>query len=282
MGLPVSNAKLVMWLFLATEIMFFMGLIGTYIALRFGRADWPTQEVAGLNVNVGAFNTLVLILSSVTVVLALSATGRGDRRQQGLYLAITASLGLTFMVVKAFEYQAKYKHEIFQVVNGRPVLAPKDSVHLFEFDPKQELANLENGIVSEGLRQVFGRSGIPLATGATVAVVEKGNSWVLRNQDAQYSLHKEETKERNEAKTIASVHGPLPGGGLWPSLYFTLTGFHGLHVIGGVVMLAMLWVQSVAGRLGPNRYERVKLIGLYWHFVDIVWIFLFPLLYMIG
>ncbi len=201
MGLPVSNAKLAMWLFLATEIMFFMGLIASYIALRFGRADWPTPDDVGLNVSIGALNTVVLIVSSVTVVLALSATARGDRNQQALYLAITAALGLTFMVIKAFEYHAKYEHGLVQIVNGWPVL-----------QPTHEIA----------------------------------------------------------------------GGGLWPSLYFTLTGFHGLHVIGGVVMLVMLLIQSMSGRLGPDKYERVELIGLYWHFVDVVWIFLFPMLYMIG
>ena len=200
-GLPVSNAKLAMWLFLATEIMFFMGLIGTYIVLRFGRADWPTPEEVGLNVNIGALNTIVLIVSSVTVVLALSATGRGDRNQQALYLIITAALGLTFMIIKGFEYHAKYEHGLVQIVNGLPLLQPTHEIK---------------------------------------------------------------------------------GGGLWPSLYFTLTGFHGLHVIGGVVMLLMLFVQSITGRLGPNRYERVELIGLYWHFVDVVWIFLFPMLYMIS
>jgi cytochrome c oxidase subunit III len=200
-GLPVSNAKLAMWLFLATEIMFFMGLIGAYITLRFGRADWPTPEEVGLNVNIGAVNTIVLIVSSVTVVLALSATGRGDRNQQALYLMITALLGVTFMVIKGFEYYAKYDHGLIQIVNGRPLLQPDHA---------------------------------------------------------------------------------MAGGGLWPSLYFTLTGFHGLHVIGGVVMLLMLFIQSITGRLGPNRYERVELIGLYWHFVDVVWIFLFPLLYMIS
>jgi cytochrome c oxidase subunit 3 len=201
MGLPVSNAKLAMWLFLATEIMFFMGLIGSYIALRFGRADWPTPEEVGLDVNIGALNTIVLIVSSVTVVLALSATGRGDRNQQALYLLISAALGLTFMIIKAFEYHQKYEHGLVQIVGGWPLLQPTHEI---------------------------------------------------------------------------------PGGGLWPSLYFTLTGFHGLHVVGGVVMLLMLFVQSITGRLGPNRYERVELIGLYWHFVDVVWIFLFPILYMIG
>lgn len=200
-GLPVSNAKLAMWLFLATEIMFFMGLIGTYIALRFGAPDWPTPEEVHVNVNLGALNTIVLIVSSVTVVLALSATARGDRSKQAMFLTVTILLGCVFMVIKAVEYKGKFDRGLVQIKNGLPVLAPTEYVK---------------------------------------------------------------------------------GGGLFTSLYFTLTGFHGIHVIGGIIMLAMLLIQSMTGRLGPNRYERVELIGLYWHFVDVVWIFLFPLFYMIA
>src|SRR5262245_1081651 len=74
---------------------------------------------------------------------------------------------------------------------------------------------------------------------------------------------------------------PLPGVHLFPSCYFTLTGFHGLPVVGGIVMLVMLLVQSLSGRLGRDKYQRVELVGLYWHFVDLVWIFLFPLLYLL-
>src|SRR5439155_142433 len=123
MGLPVSNAKLAMWLFLATEIMFFMGLIGTYIALRFGAPSWPTAEEVHLSPHIGAFNTIVLIVSSVTVVLALSATARGESKLVQLYLAITIALGTTFMVVKGFEYHGKFEHGIVQIKGGWPVLA---------------------------------------------------------------------------------------------------------------------------------------------------------------
>jgi heme/copper-type cytochrome/quinol oxidase subunit 3 len=200
MGLPVSNAKLAMWLFLATEVMFFMGLIGSYIVLRGGAPGWPdpawqaANQVNLLSIPVGALNTFVLICSSVTMVLALSATEKAQRQQQQLFLALTIALGSTFMIVKAFEYTHKIEHGYFP------------------------------GMVQSH---------------------------------------------------------PLPGGNLFPSCYFTLTGFHGLHVLGGIVMLAMLLVWSLIGRLGPERYERVELIGLYWHFVDLVWIFLFPLLYLL-
>jgi heme/copper-type cytochrome/quinol oxidase subunit 3 len=199
-GLPVSNAKLAMWLFLATEIMFFMALIGTYIVLRGGEAQWPDpkwqteNQVALLSRALGATNTFVLICSSVTMVLALSATARGQRSLQQVFLALTIAFGTTFMVIKAFEYHHKIDHGYF-----------------FGMTPEH----------------------------------------------------------------------PLPAGNLFVSCYFTLTGFHALHVLGGIVMLTILLLMSLAGRLGPERYERVELIGLYWHFVDLVWIFLFPLLYLL-
>src|SRR5262249_27206782 len=116
MGLPLSNGKLAMWLFLVTEIMFFTGLIGTYIILRNGtpsaREPWPTPHDVPLVEWVGAFNTFVLICSSLTVVLAHWALGRGNVRQATQYLAVTLALGVVFLVVKAFEYNAKFAHGI--------------------------------------------------------------------------------------------------------------------------------------------------------------------------
>jgi cytochrome c oxidase subunit 3 len=192
-SVPVSNAKFVIWLFLATEIMFFMALIGAYIVLRGGAPEWP-QPGTILVRPVGALNTFVLICSSVTVVLALTATARGEQRLTQIYLALTIALGATFMVVKGFEYADKFHHGLYP---GGPGL----------------------------------------------------------------------------------TH--YPSGGLFAACYFTLTGFHALHVFGGLVMLSWLLGLALVGRLGPERSERVELIGLYWHFVDVVWIFLFPLLYLL-
>jgi heme/copper-type cytochrome/quinol oxidase subunit 3 len=191
-GLPVSNAKMAMWLFLSTEIMFFMGLIGSFIVLRGGAPRWPTQDEVGLVRWIGALNTGVLIVSSATMAFALSATARSDSRKQRLFLACTIALGTVFMLVKAYEYSGKFHHGIY-----------------------------------------------PSGPGATDPAVQ-----------------------------------------LFASCYFTLTGFHALHVVGGLVMLSLLLIWSLQGTLGPDRYERCELIGLYWHFVDIVWVFLFPLIYL--
>ena len=182
MGVPTG--KLGLWMFLASEVMFFTGLIAAYIVLRAGHPAWPGDE-GQLSVPIGTANTLILICSSMTMALAVGAVAQ---RQPGLlraYLVATILLGSAFLGVKVFEYEAKFHHGIGPSTN------------------------------------VF-----------------------------------------------------------W-SCYFTLTGLHGLHVLLGVV--ANLWVLTLTfhRRFWEALSHRVELSGLYWHFVDIVWIFLFPLIYLL-
>jgi len=116
MGLPMPNGKLAMWLFLVTEIMFFTGLIGVYLLLRNGqpnaRYPWPTPHDVHLTEWVGALNTFVLICSSLTVVLAHLALGKRNVRRATIYLGVTLALGCVFLVIKGFEYKAKFDHHI--------------------------------------------------------------------------------------------------------------------------------------------------------------------------
>src|SRR5262245_11037146 len=116
MGLPLPNGKLAMWLFLITEIMFFTALIGTYIILRHGQptqeSPWPAPHDVHLIEWVGAFNTFVLICSSLTVVLAHLALHHGNTKRAVQYIGITLALGAVFLVVKAFEYKSKFEHGI--------------------------------------------------------------------------------------------------------------------------------------------------------------------------
>src|SRR5437660_760196 len=117
MGLPLPNGKLATWLFLVTEIMFFTALIGTYMILRNGIPEhpvrkWPAPHDVHLVEWVGAMNTFVLILSSLTVVLAHYANTQGKHTQAAQYVAVTLLLGVVFLVVKGFEYNAKFEHDI--------------------------------------------------------------------------------------------------------------------------------------------------------------------------
>ena len=113
MGLPISNAKLGMWLFLGTEIMFFTAFIGSYIVLRFGSQGWPTSpDVTHINVWLGMTNTFVLIVSSYFVVLAHDAMAKKDYAAVRKNLLITLMLAIAFLGIKAYEYNGKFTHGI--------------------------------------------------------------------------------------------------------------------------------------------------------------------------
>ncbi len=112
-SIPISNGKLCLWLFLSTEIMFFAGLIGAYIVLRFGAPTWPTPHNVHLVEWIGAMNTFVLICSSVTIVLALEAARSNKAGLASGWMLLTLILGTVFLGVKAYEYNSKFAHGIY-------------------------------------------------------------------------------------------------------------------------------------------------------------------------
>ena len=112
-ALPLSNGKLCLWLFLSTEIMFFAGLIGTYIVLRFGAPTWPAPHDVHIEEFLGAINTFFLICSSVTIVLAMEYAQRNQAALAKIFLYITFAFGVIFLGIKAYEYNAKFAHGIY-------------------------------------------------------------------------------------------------------------------------------------------------------------------------
>ncbi len=180
------NAKGGIWLFLASEVMLFGALFTSYILLRVGATEWPHGS-AILNVPLATLNTVVLITSSVTMVMSWASLMMKNFGRYRLYMGLTILLGLTFLVVKSFEYGAKFEHGLF----------PSTSTFL--------------------------------------------------------------------------------------AIYFTMTGLHGLHVIGGIIVNSYLWGPGrKLWKTDPQRFtNRIEVAGLYWHFVDIVWIFLFPVFYLL-
>src|SRR6476660_5262958 len=156
-ALPIGRGKLCLWLFLSTEIMFFAGLIGTYIVLRFGAppGTWPAPHDVHLQEYVGAFNTFVLICSSVTIVLALEAS-KGD--QAGLskfWMILTFLLGSVFLGVKAYEYNEKFKHGIYPAkphsrIYEKPDLYYLQGVRLTLAPQRDALAAKQGQLQQEG------------------------------------------------------------------------------------------------------------------------------------
>ncbi|HLF55859.1 MAG TPA: cytochrome c oxidase subunit 3 family protein [Thermoanaerobaculia bacterium] len=193
-----ESATLGMWFFLVQEVLFFGGLFLTYMLYRWRD---PTAFAAGsheLDILLGGFNTVVLIASSLTMAMAVHSAQTDERKKLVGYLVATGSLGIVFLVVKYFEYSAKWHHHLIPGAN-------------FHFE----------GVVGGRAELFF-------------------------------------------------------------SLYFAMTGMHALHMVIGVAVLLWILKRARAGEFGSHYYNPVECFGLYWHFVDIVWIFLFPMLYLIG
>ena len=182
-GPPVERGKFAIWLFLATEVMFFSGLIGSYIVLRTATESWPSPQ-GRLAVDLTAFNTFVLITSSWLMVKSLFAAARGDRAGILKWLGLTILGGSFFVGIQVYEYFELYHH------------------------------------------------------------------------------------------------GSLPNTDIFWSTFYVMTGFHGFHVVVGVIWLICAWFSALRGKYTPQNYQGLELAGLYWHFVDLVWVLLFTIVYL--
>jgi cytochrome c oxidase subunit 3 len=307
-ALPIPNGKVIMWLFLSTEIMFFAALIGTYIVFRFGAVAWPTQHAVHLSEPIGAFNTFVLICSSVTIVLALEAARANKSAMAKLFLLVTLALGSVFLIVKLVEYKAKYDHGIYP-------WQPRSRIHeradlYFSSAVRQRLEQIktENTTIQgfedlgkvdrltrlwlmlrsqglEDLKKEFAARArkVDELAATTLAAASNPDSTTADRQKlanaimpAVHGRHEAEHHGLNDKYPWLKLPIVIPGGNMWASTYFLLTGFHALHVLVGLIVFAILL---------PVTFKAVNAgilenIGLYWHFVDLVWIFLFPLLYL--
>jgi cytochrome c oxidase subunit 3 len=280
MGLPLSNGKLAMWLFLVTEIMFFTGLIGTYIVLRNGqpnKADpWPTPHQVHLVEWIGALNTFVLICSSLTVVLAHWAMSKGDVKKATMFVAVTLGLGAVFLGIKAVEYQAKFGHEILPGHIYDKIDGQRGTQYLNRV--KEDLQKIQEHTPAEEKSRESYKMSVALLADMTKkdATYQRAMSPEQVKEEVE-KIHKQAETEGHEVHLTPVI----PWGNMWASCYFAMTGFHALHVLGGLIVFAIILLMALVGKLGTQHTSMLELTGLYWHFVDIVWIFLFPLLYLV-
>jgi cytochrome c oxidase subunit 3 len=323
MGLPLPNGKLALWIFLVTEITFFTAIIGTYMLLRNGQptpnTPWPTPHDVHLVEWIGAFNTFVLICSSLTIVLCHwflhEARKEADtlKRQAIVKKAVmclggTLALGCVFLGIKAWEYKGKFEHEIlpgkiFELKNDGPQ-SYKFVRHVrgqLEHIVKDKTANAEAIMLSEALlKDIEDGKLSPKEVNerivGTKALREKGplSKVVYPDKNLVVEMYTFcDLPEKSRPKDAPLIKGILevdpdahlsysiPYGNLWASSYFAMTGFHALHVLGGLVVFAVFLIAYLFGGFGVQSELTIELTGLYWHFVDIVWIFLFPLLYLV-
>jgi cytochrome c oxidase subunit 3 len=288
-GLPLSRGKLIMWLFLSTEIMFFAALLGSYVVLRFGAAVWPKPHHVHLSEPIGAFNTFVLICSSVTVVLALEAARANKRSLAKIWMLATLILGGFFLGIKAYEYSAKFSHGIYPaaprgLIYERPDLYYGSAVR----------ARLSEPAIIEQMKELDARPEAELTpaevTGRRRLAQVREMSMAADQQAFDLAVIADQVMPLPDDTAGGHGHGGglnetfpwlqlpivIPGGNMWASTYFLLTGFHAIHVIVGLIVFSILLLYE----LGPKHAGMIENAGLYWHFVDLVWIFLFPLLYL--
>lgn len=302
MGLPLPNGKVAIWLFLVTEIMFFTAMIGVYLILRHGTPTvsgfkWPSPHDVHLAEWAGAVNTFVLILSSLTVVLAHHVAHKGDYKKAAVYIGVTLALGIVFLGIKAWEYKEKIRHDILPGHVGE-VLPLSDDV---EKEYPGISAQRDRQYQAAGLQyvaRVRGQLEAAVASDHTPAPIKEKCQELLdlmtkdRNPDGSYrppiapkdlGVRVNKLIDDAEKAEAHDVHlsPSIPFGNMWASTYFALTGFHALHVIGGLVVFVIILLIAARGGLGPRHVNLLEYTGLYWHFVDIVWIFLFPLLYLV-
>jgi len=236
-------AVLGMWVFLLTEILFFGGLFVAYTVYRVWYFEAFAEASRRLNIFWGALNTAVLIISSLTMALAVRSAQTNNRKWTVNWLILTMILGCVFLGVKVVEYRDKFAN--YEVPG---------SSYNFAYHEQHEgaIAGGEHGAAS--------------AEAPASQAAEGGHA-----QSAEAAAHHVKMSPEQLQRTTQ----------LYFSLYFTMTGLHALHMIIGVgLMLVITWMAH-KGKFDENYYTPVEMGGLYWHFVDIVWIFLFPLLYLV-
>ncbi|MCL4197381.1 MAG: heme-copper oxidase subunit III [Phycisphaerales bacterium] len=294
-GLP--NVKLCMWLFLVSEVMFFAGLIGSYIVIRFGTAGWPNPYDI-LAVRITAFNTFLLICSSVTMVKAFQWSDAGDRGRAKKYLLATILGGATFVGIQVYEYRHLLhapSTALFHVVEHE---MEKRGLHAGESESHAAAEASRIVLASTGLSQVeqqneqLLRLHEVLATGrpkvkkaappSQQAPLREWDRRALEETIKLAALFPEDDPFRAKISKIGKHHniypeGFVPGRDNFTSTFYIMTGFHGFHVAGGVVALLVILAFYALGRAGTMAIE---VVGLYWHFVDLVWIILFTIVYL--
>jgi cytochrome c oxidase subunit 3 len=263
------NAKVGIWLFLASEVMLFGALFCSYILLRVNAPEgmWPHHW---LNIWLGMTNTIVLIFSSVTVVLGWASLKMGQFKRYKFYQAITILCAITFMGIKSIEYHDKFIHYKVVLTDGRIV-----DGHLQKAETTLPVSWCVQPVIVDGH--------LPKgATGADKVVLE---GWRPKDEAALMDPplgHENQTIEI-PANQIKFMENYGPWHHTYLAIYFTLTGLHAFHVVAGAVVIFAIWGPlAKVWEQDPERYiNRVEVSGLFWHFVDLVWIFLFPVLYLL-
>ncbi len=277
-----------MWMFLVQEIMFFGGLFTAYLVFR---SRYPMAFAEGsnhLDAFWGGLNTLVLIVSSLTMALAVFYAQRSNRNMQVIMIVLTMIFGSVFLGVKVIEYTDKYNSGLVPVAGWNK-----------KTPGEEEPPPLNAAVVSEDPSTfVLPFETTAHAAASTSSEPKRANprgdfQWNYGMPLVQMALEKERASPGTKILTDTERIAYFSNNQLDPYkfqekvrmfyfIYFVMTGLHALHMIVGLGLMAWLGWMAWRNTYSAEYYAPVEMSGLYWHFVDIVWIFLFPLLYLLG
>jgi len=262
-----ESGRLGMWLFLATEILLFGGLFSAYAVYRGNHPEVFLYAHKFLSVPLGALNTMILITSSLTMAWAVRAAQLGKRRLLIVMLSLTLAGACGFLGVKAIEYEQKWKHGLLWGARYRPQQGEEHGAS----DRVREGSH-----AAERGAEAGGKEGGPDRREGSVPPKER--SQIPPARIGPRGLAPESVEESEHGHLFAEEPKNVQ---TFFAVYFAMTGLHGVHVLAGMAVIAWVLIRSIRGDFSTKYNTPVDLAGLYWHLVDLIWIFLFPLLYLI-
>jgi cytochrome c oxidase subunit 3 len=295
-----SYGKLMMWYFLLSDAFTFAGFLISYGALRFSSPTWPVPDFVFSTAPFGiheaplifvTFMTFVLIASSVTMVRAVQEGHRENKRGVIVWMFLTILGGATFLGCQAWEWTTLIGTEGVTITTDPFSMRTEGGQYL----SGKELESMGFSKVEKevhGTKAVYylekGKADLPenryfekidhFGTSMVGQSFERGEPYLITYN---HNTHLYETAAYKSAggEVTKEAFGPKAFG----ALFFFITGFHGFHVFSGVVFLTIVLINVASGIYARrnNRYEMVEKIGLYWHFVDLVWVFVFLVFYLL-
>ena len=291
------SGKLGMWLFLVQEVLFFSGLFCAYAVYRANHPEIFVYAHYYLDTTMGAINTAVLIFSSFTMALAVRAAQKSQQGTLVVCLILTILCAFTFMGIKYVEYSHKWKDGLLWGHHYDPAYPPPVDGHGGEHGTAHGEAE-DDAHAEHAAESTDGDHAADTETEADENAAKPENEASETSSEAPdanipitpaTATGTQLPKPGVATTETVAVAGPLARPAepspknvqIFFGIYFMMTGLHGIHVVAGIIVLVWLLRRSIRGDFSSEYNAPVDLVGLYWHLVDLVWIYLFPLLYLI-
>ncbi len=294
--------KLGMWLFLATEVLLFGGLFCAYAVWRGNHPELFKFGSEYLDTKWGAINTAVLITSSLTMAMAVTFAQQGKQFALKVCLLLTAAGALGFLGIKYIEYTHKFHGGIYPGLPLYTAAATHVPHHTMDADGANMLAESE-GIAPAGEEFVIDPDSMfalppaeasvvlppkvaPAGTSSAAALVDLNAQQAATDhlegvEHAEHEAQAQHVDSHGDPDHPAFRDDRPQSVHMFFNIYFMATGLHGIHVIIGLIVILWIFFRSLKNEFGPEYFTPVDLGGLYWHVVDLIWIFLFPMFYLI-